>query len=235
MTFTILGRDEDTGELGIGIATYSLAVGATCPLVISGIAVTTSQASTNPEINEQIMKLIEGRKSPAEAFNQALKKDAHPEFRQVALLGSKGEAIVHSGVKIKPVSGHLQGATCIAIGNFLSNEEVLPAMIDSFEKRRHGTQLGERLISALESGKSAGGQSSIDGEPLTERSAALTIAAPDQQFPIDIRIDVSDDAIPELRHAFIRYREMHDFYLRRAANPIDLPSQDEWERQQLTV
>ena len=34
MTFTILGRDPETGKIGIGIATYSLAVGATCPFIL---------------------------------------------------------------------------------------------------------------------------------------------------------------------------------------------------------
>ena len=59
MTFTILGRDPSTGELGRGIATYSLAVGATCPQMSPGIGVVTSQASTNPVIGEEIDPLFQ--------------------------------------------------------------------------------------------------------------------------------------------------------------------------------
>ncbi|HCI86796.1 MAG TPA: DUF1028 domain-containing protein, partial [Dehalococcoidia bacterium] len=81
MTFTILGRDAKTGELGIGIATYSLAVGATCPQILPGIAVMTTQASTNPTIAEEIMELIENGYSPTDAFMQALANDEHPSFR----------------------------------------------------------------------------------------------------------------------------------------------------------
>ena len=230
MTFTILGRDPNTGELGIGIATYSLAVGATCPQILPGIAVATSQASTNPAIAEEIMELIEDGEDPSDAFMQALANDEHPSFRQVALLQPTDAPIVHSGADIKPVSGHQIGENCVAVGNFLANEDVLPAMVASFEKLTTDTRLADRLLSALDAANQAGGQASTDGTHLPERSAALMIGAPGERFPVDVRIDVSDNAIPELRRAYTSYTEMHEFYLLRADDPTELPSQDTWAR-----
>ena len=55
MTFTILGRDPETGKIGIGIATYSLAVGATCPFILPDSSVLTSQAAANPNIGKEII------------------------------------------------------------------------------------------------------------------------------------------------------------------------------------
>ena len=230
MTFTILGRDPETGELGIGIATYSLAVGATCPRILPGIAVATTQASTNPAIAEEIMELIEDGTDPVQSSMEALANDEHPEFRQVALMLPEGTPLVHSGANIKPTSGHFNGNNCSAIGNFLANDEVLSAMVNGFENPVTTTKscLANRLLSALESGKQAGGQSGADGSHLNERSACLIVGAPSEKFPIDIRIDVSEDAIPELRSSYEKYLPMHDFYLQRADDPTNLPSQDDW-------
>ena len=228
MTFTILGKDPNTDELGIAIATYSLAVGATCPKILPGIGVSTSQASTNPAIGEEIMELIEYGSTPVEAFMEALANDEHPEFRQIALLPLNGDPLIHSGENIKPVSGHLNGENCTAIGNFLANDEVLPAIVDGFSNPSSGTTLADRLISALEAGKQAGGQSGSGGTHLPERSAALLIGAPGERFPIDIRVDASTDAIPDLRAIYNTYLPMHEFYLKRADNPTNLPSQDDW-------
>ena len=232
MTFTILGRDPKTGELGIAIATYSLAVGATCPKILPGIAVATTQASTNPAIAEEIMELIEDGSDPVQAFMEALANDEHSEFRQVALMLPEGTPLIHSGGNIKPVSGHLNGNNCAAVGNFLADEEILPALINGFENpttpNKSDPNLANRLLSALDSGKQAGGQSRADGSHLNERSACLIVGVPGEKFPIDIRIDASEDAITELRSSYEQYLPMHNFYLQRAEDPTSLPSQDDW-------
>lgn len=232
MTFTILGRNPSTGELGIGIATYSLAVGATCPQILPGIGVVTSQAATNPAIGEEIIELIEDGIEPTEAFMRSLANDPHPDYRQVALLNPQGQSMVHSGTKIKPVSGHVSGIDCVAVGNFLANENVLDAMATAFsevpESASPESTLSERLLAALEAGKDAGGQAGSDNSHLPERSAALLVGAPGERFPVDIRIDSSTEAISDLRRALDAYQPMHEYYLNRADDPTELPSQDEW-------
>ena len=155
------------------------------------------------------MELIEDGTEPVQAFMEALSNDEQPEYRQVALVLSEGSPLTHSGHKIKPASGHLNGVNCTAIGNFLANEGILSAMTDGFENPTASneieTTLAIRLLSALDSGKQAGGQSGSDGLHLNERSACLIVGAPYEKFPIDIRVDASDDAIPELRSAYQRY------------------------------
>ena len=174
------------------------------------------------------MELIEDGTPPVEAFMEALANDEHPEFRQIALLPAQGEPLIHSGKNIKPASGHMNGDNCIAVGNFLANDRVLPAIIDGFANTSTEADLAERIISALEAAKQAGGQAGTDGTHLPERSAALLIGAPGERFPIDIRVDASTDAIAELRTTYDTYLPMHEFYLKRADNPTDLPSQDDW-------
>ena len=163
---------------------------------------------------------------------RSLANDSHPDFRQVAVLTPQGDPIVHSGANIKPVSGHLSGIDCVAVGNFLSNDNVLDAMTEAFIKSSQSDSpnptLSERLLAALEAGKEAGGQAGSDNAHLPERSAALLVGAPGERFPVDIRIDSSSNAISDLRRAHEAYLPMHEYYLNRADDPTELPSQDEW-------
>ncbi|MDA1279172.1 MAG: DUF1028 domain-containing protein [Chloroflexi bacterium] len=228
MTFTILGRDPDTGELGIAIATYSLAVGATCPKIAAGVGVVTSQASADPSIGTELIELLTRGVEPADAMKQAIANASHSEFRQVGLLAADGRIQVHTGVNTRNFSGHIAGENCLAIGNFLNDENVLIAMVAGFENLDEPVSLANRLLGALYSGKTAGGQRGSDGSHLAERSAYLLTVAPDEEFPIDVRVDFSDDAIQDLAKAFGAYRPMHDYYKARAHDPTNLTSQDEW-------
>ena len=51
------------------------------------------------------------------------------------------------------------------------------------------------------------------------------VATPGEPFPVDIRVDFSEDAVPALRDAFAAYNPMHRYYIARAENPTDLPYQ----------
>ena len=187
MTFTILGRDPSTGELGIGIATYSLAVGATCPQILPAIGVVTSQASTNPAIGEEIVELMDDGMEPTEVFILSLANDSHPDYRQLALLSPQGDPMVHAGTKIKPISGHVSGIDCVAVGNFLANDNLPEAMATAFSEISHadspGPTLTEKLLIGLEAGREAGGQAGSDDAQLPERSAELLASAPGERFP----------------------------------------------------
>ena len=48
MTWSILARDPQTGELGVAVATRFFAVGAVCPRVEGGIGAVATQALVNP-------------------------------------------------------------------------------------------------------------------------------------------------------------------------------------------
>ena len=226
MTYTIMGVDRKNSRIGIAIATYSLAVGSTCPQLVENKYAITSQASTNPLIGEKIAKIIK-TKDPESAINEILNKDKFQEYRQIAVLSLNGDKYTHTGSKTKYSKGSIKSKNSIAIGNFLYNEKVLINMMKSFEENSE-YELGERLIKSLIAGKKSGGQSGSDGQHLPERSACLMIGSKDEIFPIDIRVDFSDKPIEELSKAFKEYKKMHDYYLARALEPSKIPSQDDW-------
>jgi uncharacterized Ntn-hydrolase superfamily protein len=58
MTYTLLARCPRTGALGVGIATYSLAVGSKCPAIASNVGAMTTQAFVNPTLKALGLRLL---------------------------------------------------------------------------------------------------------------------------------------------------------------------------------
>ncbi len=50
MTFSIIGRCQETGQVGIAISSSSIAVGARCPWVRAGVGAVSTQNITLPAL-----------------------------------------------------------------------------------------------------------------------------------------------------------------------------------------
>lgn len=59
--------------------------------------------------------------------------DAKYDYRQVGLVDGEGAAVVHTGPKTQPWSGHLTGRGFLAMGNVLAGEKVVTAMAEACE------------------------------------------------------------------------------------------------------
>ena len=83
-----------------------------------------------------------------------------------------------------------------------------------------------RLLAAIEAGRDAGGQVGNDGH-LTERSAAVMVHGEYDHAELDLRVDLHDKAIEELRRAFEEYELYRGYYKERSKNPKDaMPQYD---------
>jgi uncharacterized Ntn-hydrolase superfamily protein len=85
--------------------------------------------------------------------------------------------------------------------------------------------LAERLMLALEAGRSAGGQHGLDG-PLPERSAHLLIHDVDKHPFLDLRVDSHPDAILETRRLLDEFRPYIPFYRQSWREPAQAVPQD---------
>ncbi|OXH88628.1 fimbrial assembly protein FimA, partial [Burkholderia multivorans] len=73
MTFSIVGRCPETGQLGIAISSSSIAVGARCPWVRAGVGAVATQNVTLPALGPQILDRIEREQcAPRTALDRAL-------------------------------------------------------------------------------------------------------------------------------------------------------------------
>ena len=229
MTFTVLARCDQTGRLGVGIATYSLGVGGYCPFFVRGTAVLSTQAFANPALGPVARKSLKSGRSPARALGDLAAIDPDFEYRQVAIVSGDGIVEVHTGSRCRSWAGHRTGPGFAVFGNVLAGANT----VDMMDRAMHdsvGQDLDQRLLGALEAGRDAGGQAGADGAHLPERSAALVIRGEDILRDIDLRVDLHGDAVTELRRVHDGYAPYVDYYVLRARDPANTPAQDAWAR-----
>ncbi|WLE63827.1 DUF1028 domain-containing protein [Burkholderia plantarii] len=218
MTFSIVGRCQETGQLGIAISSSSIAVGARCPWVRAGVGAVATQNVTLPALGPQILDLLEaGQLDPAAALDRALSANGWSQYRQVTVIDGQGRTALFSGKESLGLHHAVAGEQCVAAGNLLSDPKVIEAMVPTFETTPGA--LADRLIAAMQAAVAAGGEAG----PI--HSAALKIAG-DVTWPIvDLRVDWAEaDPIGELDALWQAYRPQMADYLTRAINPTVAPS-----------
>jgi uncharacterized Ntn-hydrolase superfamily protein len=167
--------------------------------------------------------LTAGR-SAAKALADMIAATPHAAWRQLAVLDATGRIAEFTGTKVSAPKAAVVGEGAVALGNAIANDRVVAAILAGFAARPE-RPLADRLIAALEAGLEAGGEL----EPL--RSAALRIARPGVPFtPIDLRIDLSETPIAELRRYWTLWAPMADGYVERAVRPDSAPSTETIER-----
>lgn len=218
MTFSLAGICRDTGQIGCAVTTSSVCVGARCGRV-GRDCVVLSQARTDPRLHQVGLEAHARTGDPDAALAAMRAAATAPHWRQLGILDRSGAARHVTGASCLPACGGVAGRDCLALGNYLAGDAVLPAMVHAFEGS--GGPLAERLIAGLAAGLQAGGE--ID--PL--QSAALLVFA-DQDFAYaDLRIDRSTTPIADLDALWQDWKGKADAYLVRALDPdAALPSRE---------
>ncbi|SDV46838.1 DUF1028 domain-containing protein [Chitinasiproducens palmae] len=228
MTYSIIARCPDTGRFGIGIATYSVAVGQWCHGVDDRAGVTMSQAFVRYVNNDLALSLLRQGFSAASVTRALLEDDDYPDYRQIGTVSRDGRASCHTGPGARGWAGHRLGDGYVAMGNVLSGEPVVQAMAVSFEDGA-GQVLEARLLAALAAGRDAGGQSN-GVHPLGERSAALIVSASDALPRTDLRVDLHQQAVDELARVYAFCNRYAHYYKARGLRPVDAPAQEAFEK-----
>lgn len=217
MTYSIVARCPRSGEYGVAVATYSPNVGATVPLVESGRGAVAYQCVSSPIHRALAMRMLAEGASAAGTLAALAVQDPFWPARQVILVDMFGQAAGHTGEMAPPQAGHRLGEGFAVAGNVLT-ERCLADAWEGFQATAGSDlPLSERLMRALEAGARSGGQP----EGLT--SAALLVhGAP--PFPLlDLRVDLHDRPVIELRRLLEFMRPLQDFYVRRKTDPTGLP------------
>ncbi|MEM7113507.1 MAG: DUF1028 domain-containing protein [Chloroflexota bacterium] len=216
MTFSLAGRCAETGMLGAVISTSSPAVGARCVWARADAGVVLTQNVTNPALGPLGCAMMADGADADTALQRLLDFEAHPAYRQLALLDGAGKTAVFSGSNTLGIHATAAGDNCVAAGNLLANTAVPQAMINSFETTTG--HLAERLLAAIEAGKAAG------GEMGSVHSAALLVYDT-QTWPIvSLRVDWDGAPIAKLREAWGVYQPQMADYILRAVEPAGAPS-----------
>ena len=218
MTFSIVGRCERTGMLGVAIATSSICVGARCPHVRAGVGAVATQNVTDPTYGPRTLDQLAKGHDADDALARVIAGRPHLEYRQIIVVDRTGTTASYTGERILGTHSVATGEHCVAAGNLLASVEVPAAMADAFTANA-GEHLGERLLRALEAGVAAG------GEQGQVHSSALLVAHEQPFALVDLRCDWDDaDPVGFLRGLWTDYQPQMDAYLIRAVDPPSAPS-----------
>jgi uncharacterized Ntn-hydrolase superfamily protein len=191
MTWSIIARDNATGQFGIAVATRFFAVGARVPHIAAGIGGIATQALVNPYYGIDGVKLLREGRKPRDIVETLIAADAGRESRQLHIMDASGRIASHTGRECVDWCGHLEGNGFSIAGNMLAGARVLD---DTAKAYLASEQLpfAQRLIAAMRSGEAAG------GDKRGRQSAALLIHGNEEWSDLDLRVDDHGDPLAEL-------------------------------------
>lgn len=230
MTFAVLGRDGRTGQMGAALATASIDAGRVSPWARGVVpsytktgAIAMAHAAAAPILAHRALDVLEEGRPLSEIEGELRAIDPNFEWRQMSVLTAQGELWVRTGEACYPYAGHASGSDWIASGNALAGPQVVEAMADAMEAGRD-LDLANRLLTALESGRAAGGQGNPEtGESLPELSAVLY--AVDGKSPmavVDLRVDYDPSALERLRQLYEHVQPLDWYFPVMWERPWDL-------------
>ena len=205
-TFSILGYDPDTGELGAAVQSRVFSVGNGVLWAEAGVGVAATQAIVDVSYGPQALALLREGKKPEDIIKTILERDPDPGYagqawpkagRQFAVMNPKGEYAAHTGAQATTWAGNKGGKFCTAQGNILAGEAVVTNMVKNFEETKGPLSL--RLVAALEGGQAGG------GDTRGQQSAALVIVKKDcgvwlhNDTVLRLQVDDNPEPIKELR------------------------------------
>jgi uncharacterized Ntn-hydrolase superfamily protein len=219
-TFSILGYDPATGEVGAAVQSRVFAVGNGVLWGEADAGVAATQAIVDVSYGPKAIHLLREGLSPNAVVERILAEDPDPrptdwtkEGRQFAVMNAKGDVAVHTGPKASTWAGHKIGKYCSAQGNILAGPAVVENMVKAFEETAGHISL--RLLAALEAGQAAG------GDTRGMQSAAMLIVKKgggvwlNNDVVLRLQVDDNPEPIAELRRLVEKAAEQRDRMRRR--------------------
>jgi uncharacterized Ntn-hydrolase superfamily protein len=194
VTYSILARDPDTGELGVAVQSHWFSVGSIVPWARPGVGAVATQAIAEPAYGPRVLDLLADGMPAPDALARLVAEDVSRESRQVAVVDAAGRVAAHTGSSCIAHAGHAtrDGVSCQA--NIMVSASVWPAMLEAFQVA--SGPLADRLLSALDAAECEGGD--IRGR----QSAAILVVPADGEpwhAVVSLRVEDHPDPLAELR------------------------------------
>ncbi len=249
-TFSIVGFDPATGDLGIAVQSKFPNVRPIVPWAKAGVGAVATQSFTELDYGIKGLELMENGATAEQAMRIILQNDDGRQLRQVGMVDAQGNAATWTGEECFDWAGGMVGqssgaATSVgpedggvgtvvtghgytAQGNILVSKETVEAMASAFE----GTEgeLSDKLMAALIAGGKAG------GDQRGEQSAALLVVRDSAGYDgmdnfIDISVYDHETPIAELNRLY----RLNNLYFTRSdpANMIPVTEELATELQEI--
>lgn len=194
-TFSIIGRCERTGQLGVAASSAVPSVGSMCIYIQPGVGAVSTQSWVNPYLAVAALTSMLDGANATQALGKAIAGDSDARLRQIGSIALSGPGAAFTGDDCTGWHGHLVGADYAIQGNMLIGAETLDAILLAW-KTDSSRDLAERLMIALEAGDKVG------GDFRGKQSAALKVMDKEVYAMVDLRVDEHVEPVAELRRVF---------------------------------
>lgn len=218
MTFSLILRDPETGEIGSAISSSSPAVAARCLNLADGVGGVNSQNVTDPRLGTALIERLRAGDSAESALETVVSTQDREviEYRQLVVLDAEGRAAVHSGKRALGTYGAAIRENAVAAGNMLASLDVLDAMVDA--ALLSTGRIEDRLYAGLKAAMAAG------GEEGPVHSTGLSVVGSVGWRITDLRVDWAEAPIAELGNVLEQWLPQRDDYINRGISPVVAPS-----------
>jgi uncharacterized Ntn-hydrolase superfamily protein len=203
-TYSIVARDEDSGQLGVAVQSHWFCVGSIVTWAEPGLGAVATQSLVEPAYGPRALDLLRGGADAGAALTQLTGADSAAALRQVAVVDASGRTAVHTGSSCIAEAGHRTGPGFSCQANMMLTATVPDAMAAAYESRTG--PLDERLLAALDAAEAAGGD-------VRGRQSAALLVVPGEgeawQTLFDLRVDDHPDPLAELRRIHRLQRAYH--------------------------
>jgi uncharacterized Ntn-hydrolase superfamily protein len=205
-TFSIVGFDPVTKDLGVAVQSRYFSVGPVVPWAQADVGAVATQSFVNVSYGPRGLQLLKQGLTVDEVIAKLTGPDEGREMRQLGIMDAEGNAAAYTGKKCMEWAGSRVGENYSAQGNILANGKVVEEMGHRFESSKG--DLAEKLVAALEGGEAAG------GDRRGRQSAALLVVRKGKGRAdfgdrlVDLRVEDHTDPIAELK----RLLKLHRVY-----------------------
>lgn len=197
MTYSIVARDLDTGQLGVAVQSHWFAAGDLVTWAEPGVGAVATQALVEVSHGPEGLRLMREGKTAARALAERVAGDDGRDVRQIAMVDASGAVATHTGLRCIAEAGHRTGEGYSCQANMMMNATVWDAMAEAYEKS--DGDLVHRLLDALDAAEDEGGD--VRGK---QAAGILVVKAEPGDRPwedtiVHMRVDDHPRPLPELR------------------------------------
>lgn len=194
-TFSIVGRCERTGQLGVAVSTADVGAGRLVTWARAGVGAVATQSWPSLYLAIDALDLMASGVGAQVALDRVLAQDPGRGLRQLGAVDAAGGTTTFSGDECTDWYGGATGPGFAAQGNMLLGGETVSAMASSFGTTAE-LDLAARLLRALEAGQAAGGDK-------RGRQCAALLVVDREEYPLwDLRVDEHPLPVAELRRVY---------------------------------
>jgi uncharacterized Ntn-hydrolase superfamily protein len=178
-TWSVVAVDEETGEVGVAVASCVEFEVTVVPVLVPGVGAGASQANISKPSGQRMVDALAGGASAQETIDAVVAADNGMEERQfgAVVLGDAGAGWTGGDTLDVAIDRRSEDGTVAVQGNILVSQDVVDAAISAFDAA--DGQLADRLIAGLVAGADAGGDARCGDQTAT--AAALVVARPGDQ------------------------------------------------------